>query len=132
MNRNHSLDVLRGGAILLVIGFHLDPFGVWRGGFVGVDLFFVLSGFLISGLLFRDFTNHGQIQLIGFWLRRAFKILPPLYIFLALMAVLMLAFHLYPGAKFLAAVFFFSNYLADPNQAGVFVGHTWSLAIEEH
>lgn len=130
--RNQSLDVLRGVAILLVIGFHLGFPSIFRVGWLGVDIFFVLSGFLISGLLFRDFEEHQTIRLGNFWFRRAFKILPPLYVFLAVMVPLMIAFRIFPGKSFLAAPFFFSNYLSDPNLAGRFVGHTWSLAIEEH
>ena len=54
-NRNQSLDVLRCIAILLVVGFHLPYYDYWgRFGWIGVDLFFVLSGFLISGLLFQE------------------------------------------------------------------------------
>jgi peptidoglycan/LPS O-acetylase OafA/YrhL len=131
-SRNPSLDVLRGLAILLVIAFHLDPFVIFRIGFIGVDLFFVLSGFLISGLLFRDVDKYGQVRLRRFWVRRAFKILPPLYIFLALIAPVMLAFKIFPTRTFFTSIFFLSNYLADSGRGGSMVGHTWSLAIEEH
>lgn len=132
MNRNRSLDVLRGVAILLVIGFHLALPGIFRVGSIGVDLFFVLSGFLISGLLFCDYETLGQIRLGRFWFRRAFKILPPLYTFLAASAGIMFALHLFPGRVFLSTALFFSNYLTDPFSAGAMVGHTWSLAVEEH
>ena len=65
-------------------------------------------------------------------MRRAFKILPPLYIFLIVMSLAMLAFGVFPGRMILASVFFVSNYLPNPNAVGIFLGHTWSLAIEEH
>jgi peptidoglycan/LPS O-acetylase OafA/YrhL len=131
-SRNQSLDVLRGIAVLLVIAFHLGPFGLFRGGFVGVDLFFALRGFLIAGLLFRDYENRGQIRLGYFWFRRAFKILPSLYAFLAITAPVMILWKIFPTKTFVSSVFFMSNYLGDSARGGSFIGHTWSLAIEEH
>src|SRR5216683_166766 len=83
------LDVLRATAILLVLGAHTiafrlpeEAFGysffrVWRHmGWVGVDLFFVLSGFVIGGLLFAEYRKHGGIHFGRFLIRRAFKIWP--------------------------------------------------------
>src|ERR1700733_11011958 len=61
--RNQSLDVLRCIAVLMVLGNHFPYYGLWgRAGWAGVDLFFVLSGFLISGLLYKDYTAHGFIN----------------------------------------------------------------------
>src|SRR2546423_3391770 len=89
------LDVLRALAILLVLGAHtpfrlpretlLYPlFSLWkRIGWVGVDLFFVLSGFLIGGLLFADHRKRGAICYRRFFLRRFFKIWPAYLVFLA-------------------------------------------------
>ena len=79
-----ALDVLRGLAVLLVIVWHwpgkgagLGPLGaVSHVGWTGVDLFFVLSGYLISGLLFKEWDRTGSIVLRRFWLRRGFKIWP--------------------------------------------------------
>ncbi len=82
-SRNPSLDVLRGIAVLLVIFRHYPVSRVALGGWVGVDLFFVLSGFLISGLLFSDLTSNGSIALRRFYLRRGLKIYPAFYFFLA-------------------------------------------------
>jgi peptidoglycan/LPS O-acetylase OafA/YrhL len=89
-----QLDLLRGVAILLVLGAHLEiprPQGVWGSfvalwtqvGWIGVDLFFVLSGFLISGLLFRELEFHGRIRVGHFLIRRGLKIYPPYAAFLA-------------------------------------------------
>ncbi len=89
--RNPSLDVLRCIAILLVVGFHMDSVGyrLWsRAGWIGVDLFFVLSGFLVSGLLFTDYKTHGRIDWKRFLLRRGLKIWPSFYVFLGVTAVL--------------------------------------------
>ncbi|MGD3112280.1 acyltransferase family protein [Streptomyces sp. YGL11-2] len=69
------LDGLRGLAVLAVLLFHA---GHLSGGFLGVDLFFVLSGFLITGLLLREAADHGQIGLTAFWGRRARRLLPAL------------------------------------------------------
>ena len=68
MKRSQSLDVLRGIAILLVLGRHAPYYVLWtRVGWTGVWLFFVLSGFLISGLLFREFKERGTIDLSRFF-----------------------------------------------------------------
>src|ERR1700730_5300453 len=82
--RNQSLDILRCVAVLLVLGIHVPHYRLWaRVGWTGVDLFFVLSGFLISGLLFRDYQEHGSIDWKRFLIRRGFKIYSSYYIFLA-------------------------------------------------
>jgi peptidoglycan/LPS O-acetylase OafA/YrhL len=70
-----DLEGLRGVAILLVLLFHADLLGV-TGGFIGVDVFFVLSGFLITGLLLRERERSGRISLRDFYARRARRILP--------------------------------------------------------
>src|SRR5262245_40410993 len=85
--RNLAPDLLRALAVLLVLGHHLWPapadgsvpgrvlFDLWhRGGWVGVDLFFVLSGFLVSGLLFAEYARSGRISPWRFYVRRGFKI----------------------------------------------------------
>src|SRR5689334_13474138 len=100
-NRNRSLDILRGIAILLVLGHHFPAQPTLAGtvdagstlpryaqiwfsiGWTGVELFFVLSGYLISGLLFQDYEQHGRIRLGRFMFRRFMKIWPPLYALLA-------------------------------------------------
>ncbi len=82
IHRNRSLDVLRGLAILLVLGRHNEYYSLWqRAGWIGVDLFFVLSGFLISGLLFSEYAETGTINLGRFLLRRGLKIYPAYYFF---------------------------------------------------
>src|SRR5687767_3515741 len=74
-----GLDGLRAVAILAVLVFHLDP--RWLpGGFLGVDVFFVISGFLITTLLVREHARDGRIDLVGFWTRRARRLLPALLV----------------------------------------------------
>src|SRR5437588_1185775 len=75
------LDGLRGVAILLVLAFHLGPL---PGGFLGVDIFFVLSGFLITSLLMEEWQSSGFINLKQFYLRRALRLLPAFVLLLLL------------------------------------------------
>jgi peptidoglycan/LPS O-acetylase OafA/YrhL len=126
--RNQSLDILRGIAILLVLGFHYAYFFFWaRIGWIGVDLFFVLSGFLISGLLFNEYKKYGCVKVGRFWIRRGFKIYPPFYVFMAVTAIIFLT----AGTRtidrdILSDLFFLQNYLPHVWD------HGWSLAVEEH
>ncbi len=135
-----GLDLLRLLAIVLVLGRHLwaapedwpaGPRAVvdaWRrGGWIGVDLFFVLSGFLISGLLFSEYRTRGRISPIRFYIRRGWKIYPPFFVLIGVTVALSLVFDRFVGwSKLAAEVFFLQSYFP-----GVW-GHTWSLAVEEH
>src|ERR1700675_1801152 len=89
--RNQWFDVLRGVAILLVLGRHYDYryIRIWHSiGWAGVDLFFVLSGFLISGLLFSEYKTRNSISFKRFFIRRGLKIYPAFYLFLFLTGML--------------------------------------------
>ncbi len=132
-----ALDALRAVAILLVFGRHAHwPDGCqayfgWlqRGGWVGVDLFFVLSGFLVSGLLFADHQRSGTIHWARFYVRRGFKIYPSFWCLIAF-TIYVAAVTGMKGVTFesvLNELLFVQNYT--PNRLW---GHTWSLAIEEH
>lgn len=140
--RLESLDLLRAVAIFLVLGRHLSEgtvaalsgpmqsfVMVWqRGGWIGVDLFFVLSGFLISGLLFREHQRFGSIRYGHFLARRGFKIYPAFYVMLAVVVGISLAHgRPFPPWRLLwPELFFVQNY-----QPAIFP-HAWSLAVEEH
>src|SRR5205814_1907553 len=134
-HRNLQLDFLRGVAILLVILRHTALFHIpgWEAslvqfGWAGVDLFFVLSGFLISGLLFSEYRQNGMIRFARFAVRRALKIYPAFY-FLVLLTVLAgIAFHTSDAVlrPLLHDVFFIQSYIP-----GTY-GHFWSLSVEEH
>jgi peptidoglycan/LPS O-acetylase OafA/YrhL len=106
--------------------------GVWpaaaRHGWIGVDLFFVLSGFLISGLLFNEYKTCSSISFKRFFIRRGLKIYPAFYLFLFLTGlVYYLVFHVLSSrTHYLAEFFFVQNYWH-----GVW-DHTWSLGVEEH
>src|SRR3712207_5708230 len=82
--RNRGLDGLRGLAILLVLSSHVSAGRLPLGGMVGVTLFFVLSGYLITTLLLRERTVAGRVDFRGFYLRRILRLLPALAVFLTL------------------------------------------------
>jgi peptidoglycan/LPS O-acetylase OafA/YrhL len=96
----------------------------------GVQLFFALSGFLITSRLLEEYDQAGHIRWGDFYLRRAFRILPPAFFTLSVLAALGLGLHLIPMSahQLLASVFFYRNYAADP---GWYTAHFWSLAVEE-
>ncbi|MBS2022481.1 MAG: acyltransferase [Deltaproteobacteria bacterium] len=136
--RQLSLDVLRTFSILLVLGRHTadipalpEPAAtvlstLHCGGWIGVDLFFVLSGFLVSGLLFDEHARTGHLRPGRFLLRRAFKIYPAFYAMIALSILAIARRGPLPVKSVLAEVLFFQNYTW-----GLWP-HTWSLAVEEH
>jgi len=133
--RNQGLDILRFVAVILVLGRHLNlpsdsptALVIWqRGGWIGVDLFFVLSGFLVSSLLFKEIKRSGSVNVKRFLIRRAFKLYPAFWFFLAFSVALKVLTHNPPAIRFLLGeLFFLQNYLG-----GVW-NHTWSLAVEEH
>lgn len=126
--RNKRLDILRCIAVLLVLGRHGFIEGLWQEvGWAGVDLFFVLSGFLISGLLFSEYKKTETMNLRRFFIRRGFKIYPAFWAMLLGSVLIAFAwgknFH---GAAWLREILFVQNYLP-----GIW-RHTWSLAVEEH
>jgi peptidoglycan/LPS O-acetylase OafA/YrhL len=130
--RNQSLDVLRCIAILLVIGFHLPYYDYWgRFGWIGVDLFFVLSGFLISGLLFQEYKKTGSIDLKRFLIRRGLKIYPSFYLLIVTAGILSLVLHSATlRSQTLVSAVFAQGYF--PGSGHALLSHTWSIAVEEH
>lgn len=132
-DRSKVLDALRAVAILLVLGRHANVSVVsTRIGWCGVDLFFVISGFLISGLLFQEYKRFGDIHLKTFWLRRGLKIYPAFYVYTLVLAVTsLLMFGGIPGYKFpVRPLLMDATFLCSYFQG--LSGHTWSLAVEEH
>ena len=95
-------------------------------GGLGVAIFFAISGFLITTLLLRENAESGRISLRGFYVRRAFRILPPAYVYLG---VLFLLGKPLAKGEFASAAFFYSNYWADRSW---WTQHFWSLSMEEH
>ena len=132
--RDPELDGLRGVAIGLVLAGHLLTFQFGHAwalplGALGVQLFFALSGFLISRLLLREFDGTGTIDLLRFMGRRALRIFPAFYVFLAVVAVLILSRWVVDTnwKSLLAAALYISNWRG----SSATLGHTWSLSIEE-
>ena len=121
---------MRGIAILLVLFRHANLFSITtRIGWIGVDLFFVLSGFLVSGLLFKEYMKYGSVQPIRFLIRRGFKIYPIYFLFYPLYLLPILRAHNLQLVPMLSDLFFVQNYV---NGWGYAYGPSWSLAVEEH
>jgi peptidoglycan/LPS O-acetylase OafA/YrhL len=136
-----DIEGLRGVAILLVVLFHAGVRGL-SGGFVGVDVFFVLSGFFITGLLLRELENRGRIDLNEFYGKRALRLLPALLV--VLLATLGAVMWLYApidrpaiAANARAVALYSGNIELAKNAVDYFGAgenpllHTWSLAVEE-
>jgi peptidoglycan/LPS O-acetylase OafA/YrhL len=126
-----ALDGIRGVAILLVLGYH--AYGHPSGGFFGVDIFFVLSGFLITTLLLEELADTGRVSFSRFYIRRARRLLPALIPFLF---VVVLFHRAEPGkaaADLTAGLFYATNIVraAGTSQTLPTIGHLWSLAEEE-
>ncbi|BBL79498.1 acyltransferase [Rubrobacter xylanophilus] len=137
-----GLDGMRAVAVIAVLVYHAGA--VWLpGGFLGVDVFFVLSGYLITSLLLAEWRARGRVNLKRFWLRRARRLLPALY--LVLVATLAYAVFFLPGEvaglreDVLAALGYVTNwYLIFANESYFeavgrpsLLKHLWSLAVEE-
>jgi peptidoglycan/LPS O-acetylase OafA/YrhL len=145
-----TLDGWRAIAILAVIACHASgsyfyPWGsypsdsgLWIASLLGdkgVEIFFAISGFLICTRLLQEHHDTGRIGLKSFYLRRAFRILPPYFLYLVILASIAAA-----GVVQVAPIewwscgFFFRNYIPDlaPPFSGWYTGHFWSLSIEEH
>src|SRR5436305_1011773 len=137
-----GLDGIRAIAVLAVIAYHLSiPWA--RGGLLGVGVFFTLSGYLITDLLLDRWHRRGNLGLRNFWLRRARRLLPALFLMLAAVSVWVAFFDTSQLAgvrrQVIAAVFYFNNWSTIAQHGSYFarfaaplpLDHLWSLAIEE-
>ena len=128
-----GFDILRGFAVLLVLLLH-GSYGFFKGGWIGVDLFFVLSGYLITSLLLKEYYDSGKVIIYKFYIRRALRLFP------ALIVCIILANILWPFTKFspeanqtqasIAALLYFTNLM--PGSIAGNLAHLWSLSVEEH
>jgi peptidoglycan/LPS O-acetylase OafA/YrhL len=131
-----SLDGLRAVSFLLVFGGHAGYFQILNGEF-GVNVFFFLSGFLITTLMRVEYERSSAVDIPHFWLRRALRLLPAFYT--VVLAAALVALALYPPGtvhanSMIAALLFYANYYSiyggSPEIPGIAV--VWSLAMEEH
>ncbi|MDQ7948105.1 MAG: acyltransferase family protein [Pedobacter sp.] len=135
------IDGLRGISVLAVLMFHLN-FALFEGGFIGVDIFFVISGFLITGVI-QDQLNKSKFNVFSFYLRRIKRLLPPLYVMLFIVAGLSLLWFLPHEIKdiyqaIVATTIYLSNIFnyRETDYFNTFHAkspllHTWSLSVEE-
>ncbi|MBF0746921.1 acyltransferase [Gemella sp. 19428wG2_WT2a] len=136
-----SIDSIRAIAVISVIIYHINP-KYLPGGFLGVDLFFVLSGYLISSLIMREYRITGKLNLWNFYIRRARRLLPAVYLMISIVLIVMVLFNKSLLEKtYLDALF---GYVYSSNWWYIFhkldyfdtfstspFKHLWSLAIEE-
>lgn len=131
-----ALDGLRGLSVLAVMAFHAVPLQI-PGGFLGVDIFFALSGYLITRLLLLEYDASRRIDLARFYIRRWFRLGPAL---LAMLCVYALTLWLFSatatwsseGTDIWVAALYLTNWMrALLIKESVDLGHTWSLAVEE-
>ena len=137
-----GMDGLRALAVIAVLLYHAD-LGFVQGGFLGVEVFFVISGYLITALLLTEWRQYGRINLKGFWMRRAKRLLPALYVLLV--ATLCYSLVFLPGevarlrSDAIAAVGYVTNWYLVLGHQSYFeaigrpslLKHLWSLAVEE-
>jgi peptidoglycan/LPS O-acetylase OafA/YrhL len=149
-SRLPGLDVLRFVAVSLVIYSHVGAFDttrisfirpVWlwdalktlrEGAWVGVDIFFVLSGFLVSGLLFEELSKRRTVSVGRFLIRRGFKIYPAFWLMILVTVIgIWIEGNAVSMRTLLSELFYVQNYVPTRGPSG-FWGHTWTLAVEEH
>jgi peptidoglycan/LPS O-acetylase OafA/YrhL len=152
LGHSPALDGLRGIALILVLVYHFTGVGgPLPGGWSGVDVFFVLSGFLITALILDERKLHGRVSLGRFYARRGLRLLPALLVMLAIWSLLLLAFHntswigatpnngkhgnpidVLPALGHVALVLTYGiNWLHALWHGYAPLGHLWSLAVEE-
>ncbi len=112
-----EIQGLRAVAVMLVLLYHLWP-GRLHGGYIGVDVFFVISGFLITGNLLRETERHGRVRLADFWARRARRLLPAAFLVLVATAV---------GVLLWVPELRWQQFFKEIGAAGLYV-ENWSLA----
>lgn len=131
-----ALDGLRGIAILVVMAFNGHLLGM-QGGFVGVDIFFVLSGFLITSILIQGRDRSSGMGLKNFYFRRALRLLPALFALMLFCVVFALIFQPEKASNTLKGVLYTLFYVANwaqspPMEPGIGpLSHAWSLSVEE-
>jgi peptidoglycan/LPS O-acetylase OafA/YrhL len=140
VSRLPALDGWRAIAIGMVMASHAasgfigsgpgrSELSIFSYGDYGVEVFFAISGLLITKLLLDEFDSNGTVSLQAFYVRRAFRILPLVFVYLSFVGAL--GWFIGP-LDWLAPIFFFRNYVGVGVGASYFTAHFWTLAIEEH
>ena len=147
MNYKKEIDGLRAIAVLSVIIYHLDIFifghKVFRGGFLGVDIFFVISGYLITSIIIKDQSNN-NFSIFNFYFRRAKRILPA-YFFMTLITLIFsifivsqsdlkeIIYSMFSSTFFVSNFFFYFSSLEYGGLNGLLKPylHTWTLSVEQ-
>jgi len=125
--RIKGLDGLRAIAVLIVFGMHTSIPGIGGGG-IGVDIFFVLSGYLITRNLAREIAETGQISILDFYLRRILRLWPVL---ISVCLVFSFSNRVSLTEEIIPSIFYYSNWTRSWFDYPRIFGHTWSLAVEE-
>jgi peptidoglycan/LPS O-acetylase OafA/YrhL len=138
-----GIDALRAIAVLAVFFYHVNTGGWMPGGFLGVDVFFVISGYLITALLLSEYRRTGHLNVLRFWMRRARRLLPAVAVMIAITFVIaaIVAPDEVPSLRgdALASLFYVNNWhllLSDQSYFQQFARpslflHLWSLSVEE-
>lgn len=140
-DRNDTLDGIRAFSVWAVMLYHAGA-PLFKGGWIGVDIFFVLSGFLITTLLLQEFNKAGQINLIAFWRRRILRLVPAYFVYMLLVSLFLWASlpeswnedQTTSPFLYLAAYWsYLGNYLARGGYWAYesLTRHLWSLAVEQ-
>jgi peptidoglycan/LPS O-acetylase OafA/YrhL len=131
VRRLTALDGLRTVAVLLVFAHHVDQHAL-PGGFIGVDVFFVISGYLITSLLLRERDMTGDISVSRFYLRRALRLYPALLVLVLVVTPIAVVDHIgWPVLDGLAALAYVTNFWSNVFGHLTLLLHTWSLSVEE-
>jgi peptidoglycan/LPS O-acetylase OafA/YrhL len=134
-----ALDGLRALAVSMVMFLHAHFF-LGQNGYIGVDVFFTLSGFLITTLLLEEYQNKGKIEIVPFYFRRTLRLFPALYVMLFFVLIYTLISNDVAEKSSLfkevtASALYINNFIYGigwwKNYAPIALGHTWSLAVEE-
>jgi peptidoglycan/LPS O-acetylase OafA/YrhL len=137
--RNSSVDIFRFFAIVSVVIYHYDAMLPY--GYLGVDLFFVISGLLVGGIVFKEFKSGNKVNFFKFILQRGFKIWPSYYSFIFIGNILAYILyhstsnsdHIIPFDNPWRYLLFYQNYRSYPYyEFNLSFDHVWSLCVEEH
>lgn len=128
--RFSGLDGLRAIAAVLVVGSHFGGWWPLLNGWLGVQMFFVLSGYLITTLALREEDRDGRMSLANFYLRRAFRILPVYYVVLGMVVVLHVLRFEYHSTGLSGAMPFYLTFTNEYDPGKVF-GQSWTLGVEQ-